>query len=260
MAGALVVAPHPDDEVLGCSSMIRGTSATVVHVTDGVPPWTSAEARQQLATRRRAEAQEAWSALSARVDLLRLGFGDLQAWQSVRDVARSLAAAISAVDPAIVVLPAYQRGHPDHDATYLAAALARDALGGDGGRRRWLVYGLYGFDLGRRLRFGWLPSDIYGPTEVRGAGDEALAAKADALRRFTSQVWPGSALDLWQRAPAAEPYARLPDDWASLPDLPCYYDEALDFGRYGASAVAVEAAFAPVTAGARSTGCDSRQR
>jgi LmbE family N-acetylglucosaminyl deacetylase len=244
---AVVVAPHPDDEVLGCSSVIQDAAVTVVHVTDGVPPWTPAPARAELAGQRRRECAAAWTSLSGRVDCRRLGFGDLEAWQSVGNIAQSLAAVVASLPSGDIFLPAYQRGHPDHDATYLAGALARERLTASPGRR-WWVYGLYGFDHARRLRFGWLPDDAYRPVDVRGEEPDRMRAKGNALRQFTSQVWPGSALDLWIQAPVPEHFAPLPVDWGRLPDLPCYYDEELGFGRHGASAEAVEMAFGPVLA------------
>jgi LmbE family N-acetylglucosaminyl deacetylase len=146
-----------------------------------------------------------------------------------------------------VYLPAYQRGHPDHDATYLAGALARDELRAGSGLV-WWVYGLYGFDRTRRSRFGWLPPDIYSDIQVQGRDASLLEAKGRALSRFTSQVWPGSALDLWLRAPADEQVAPMPARWERLPDWPCFYDEQLGFGRHGASGVEVEAAFQGVLA------------
>ncbi len=127
---------------------------------------------------------------------------------------------IAEVGAGRVFLPAYQRGHPDHDASYLAGALAHDRLSDDGDRS-WWVYGLYGFDPERRLRFGWLPPDPYGPSEARG-GEDLLKAKGEALHRHTSQVWPGSALDLWLREPTDEWFAPLPARWDDLPALPMF--------------------------------------
>lgn len=251
MTRAVVVAPHPDDEVLGCSSVLLGGDVTVVHVTDGVPPWTPVAEQDDLRRARQAESARAWESLSSKVERVGLGFGDLTAWRSVEEVARAMLAVVGALGDGDVYLPAYQRGHPDHDATYLAAAVASQRLGP--GRLTWHVYGLYGFDQARRLHFGWLPPEAYGPVDERGA-EELLLAKARALRQFESQVWPDSALDLWLRDPVSEQVAPLPEDWAGVPGrlsasgLPWYSDEELGFGRHGASAAAVEAAFRPLLA------------
>ena len=61
MGGTVVVAPHPDDEVLGCSAVLLGASATVVHVTDGVPPWTAATEWDSVRSARRTESERAWA-------------------------------------------------------------------------------------------------------------------------------------------------------------------------------------------------------
>ena len=241
------MAPHPDDEVLGCSAVLFDSSTTVIHVTDGVPPWTASGARDGLRATRRAECTRAWESLSSHVECLDLGFGDLVAWQSVEDICESLRAIIGSLGPARIYLPAYQRGHPDHDALYLAGAMARERLIGDASLE-WWVYGLYGFDRARRLRFGWLTPEIYDPVDPVTISEPMLDTKGCALRQFTSQVWPGSALDLWLRRPSQEQFAPLPARWHVLADLPCFYDEELGFGRYGASVVTVEATFRRVLA------------
>ncbi|MGH9057702.1 MAG: PIG-L deacetylase family protein [Acidimicrobiales bacterium] len=250
MTRKMVVAPHPDDEVLGCASMLLSSEVTVVHVTDGVPPWTAKADREGLEAQRGMECIDAWGVLSCRADRVHLGFPDLTAWQAVEEIADSLARAIDTAGCEEVYLPAYQGGHPDHDASCLAGMVARQLLR-PGVVQAWWVYGLYGFDEARRVCFGWLPPSLYGPTETRGEDSDLLRGKAEALSRFTSQVWPESALDLWIRHPVPERFAPLPASWDRLPDLPCYYDEVLGFARHGASALAVAAAFNRVL-GARS--------
>jgi LmbE family N-acetylglucosaminyl deacetylase len=242
MSRRLIVAPHPDDEVLGCASVLHRATVTVVHVTDGVPPWTEAKDRAGLEAQRGAESLAAWAVLSSQVNRVQLGFGDLAAWRSVDEIGASLAEVISSVAAEEVYLPAYQAGHPDHDASYLAGVLARHLLG-TYPALIWRVYGLYGFDEARRLRFGWLPPSLYGPIAPRGNEPDFIRIKAEALRRFTSQVWPDSALDLWIQNPVAERFAPVPASWDRLPALPPYYDEELGFGHHGASAAAVESAF-----------------
>src|ERR1700730_10234036 len=109
MGGTVVVAPHPDDEVLGCSAILLGASATVVHVTDGVPPWTAATERDSLRSDRQSESERAWASLSSRVDYVRLVFEDLGAWQLVDELSERLAGLIGSLASVRVYLPAYQR-------------------------------------------------------------------------------------------------------------------------------------------------------
>jgi LmbE family N-acetylglucosaminyl deacetylase len=241
MTGMVVVAPHPDDEVLGCSSVLPHAAVTVVHVTDGVPPWTAGHDREKLGAQRKVECLDAWSVLSSRAERVSLGFGNLDAWRSVEEIADSLARSIDATGCDEVYLPAYQGGHPDHDASCLAGMLARQLLR-PGQVRAWWVYALYGFDQDRSVCFGRLPETLYGPIDTRGDDAESLEAKAEALRRYTTQLWPGSALDLWIRCPVPEQFAPLPARWDRVPELACYYDEELGFARHGASALSVTTA------------------
>jgi LmbE family N-acetylglucosaminyl deacetylase len=247
MTATLLIAPHPDDEVLGGSAVLRDEPVTVVHVTDGVPPWIDARERSAVRSARRAECSRAWRVLSADVECVQLGYPDLRAWQSVEELAASLGEVALASSAERVFLPAYQRGHPDHDATYLAGALAAENLAGQG--LDWRVYGLYGLDGSRRLRFGCLPPGWRGV--ARRADDDLLAVKGQALREFTSQLWPDSALDRWLAVPSPEEFAPLPQQWRHIPAGPSFYDEELGFARHGAGAAVVEATFEAVLAGLR---------
>jgi LmbE family N-acetylglucosaminyl deacetylase len=222
---------------------MRDGPVTVVHVTDGVPPWINARERPALRSARRAECVQAWRTLSADVECVDLGYPDLRAWQSVEELAASLREVVLASSAERVFLPAYQRGHPDHDATFLAGALAAERLAGR--IIDWRVYALYGLDSGRRLRFGWLPPDQF-PGVVSRGGRDLLSLKDQALRRFTSQLWPDSALDRWLGNPGLEQFAPLPRPWWRVPAGPSFYDEELGFARHGAGATVVEATFARV--------------
>ena len=128
----VVVAPHPDDEILACGGLLalhsaRGGSTLVVAVTDGEashPPQPN-RSTQQLAHLRCAESQEG---------LLRLGVaaGPLQVRRlSLPDSALArhtalLEGALSAwLHPDDVVVTTWQLdGHPDHEACGSAVARA----------------------------------------------------------------------------------------------------------------------------------------
>ena len=147
-----MVAPHPDDEVLGCAAALHRAAATVIHVTDGVPPWTVADAYERVSVCPPGRVRPGVGLpLSSQVELHPLGFGDLVAWQAVEDISDSLCDVIGPSGVTDVFLPAYQRGHPDHDATYLAGAMAREPAGQPAGP---LLVGLWPL----RLRRGPPPS------------------------------------------------------------------------------------------------------
>jgi LmbE family N-acetylglucosaminyl deacetylase len=236
---AIVLAPHPDDEVLGASTILRRGPTTVVHITDGVPPWTDPAAWATLLGRRRAECAAAWGVLDADVaGCVQLGFDDLRVWRAVPQLADALTDYLARSDPATVHVPAHQGGHPDHDATFAAALLARRRTGD---RHIWRVYGLYGYPSSERLAFGSLERGHYGDASRVGDTTTELERKAAALRCFTSQLFPGSIVQRWLDAPAAEADAPLPD---GLPTraAACFYDQELDFARYGVTATTVRVA------------------
>ena len=237
MTAAVVLAPHPDDEVLGASTVLLDGAATVVHVTDGVPPWIDETAVAALRERRHQECEAAWAALGAQVSgVVRFGFDDLTVWRSVRQLAAALVDLLADAGPADVHVPAYQGGHPDHDATFAAALLARRTTGR---RHRWHAYGLYGYDSTRRLRFGALDGATYRVVTV-GSTEADLAGKATALRCFASQLRPRSVVQRWLDDPAPETRAPLP---ARLPTTtrPCFYEEEFDFDVHGVTQAAVTA-------------------
>lgn len=238
MTRAVVVAPHPDDEVLGTSSVLRHEPVTVVHVSDGVPPWTDPSESQSLVGRRQAECQAAWEALGAQVgEVVRLGFADLAVWRSVRQLAAVLTEVVGALEPTSIHVPAYQGGHPDHDATYAAALLARWATGD---RHRWIVYSLYGYDVDGSFSLGALDPIRYpGAARLTETAPD-LERKAVALSCFSSQLRGGSILQRWLDAPAAEHVAPAPLSLPVEPDT-CFYDDELDFARFGVTSPAVRA-------------------
>lgn len=127
----LVVAPHPDDETVSAGIAIsRMTDASIVCVTDGAPRdprlWTArVPSRAAYGRTRQRELRHALTL--AGVDPRRvscLGFVDQEATWHIAACARKLSAIIAQCRPDAVIASPYEGGHPDHDATALAARLA----------------------------------------------------------------------------------------------------------------------------------------
>ena len=133
-ARIVVVAPHPDDEVLGCGGALAqlaqtGHEIVVVGVTDGEgshpgsATWTPAS----LARQRRAERQEGLARLGVHAPARALGVADGHVAQAQAAIAARLCEWLLPRD----VLFATWRldGHPDHEAAGRAAAVAASQTG-----------------------------------------------------------------------------------------------------------------------------------
>ncbi|HZP42105.1 MAG TPA: PIG-L family deacetylase [Candidatus Binatia bacterium] len=166
-ARVLVIAPHPDDETLGCGGLLaraaaHGAAIRVLVVTDGESnPWAqrAAECRWQIGeenevrwgARRRDETMAAVEALGVDAAALRfLGFADqgltrllLGGGGGSIDV---LAAKIAAFAPTVVVGPDLDDRHPDHSALAVLLTLACERCAGSipFARLAYLVHGRVG--------------------------------------------------------------------------------------------------------------------
>jgi len=136
----LVVAPHPDDEVIGCGGAIalhagRGDPVHVVHVTGGEAGDPQRLAGDDLVAVRRREAREAAELLGVR-ELVALPFpdGGLAPTDELVGKLRDEALRIGAV---VAYAPSPLECHPDHLAVSVAAAAA---LASSGRAVRLLMY------------------------------------------------------------------------------------------------------------------------
>lgn len=138
----LLVAAHPDDEVIGAGTRLpRLRQVRVVFVTDGAPADMGDAARVGFVTREAyagARAREALTALATvgveASRVARLGIVDQEASFAIVDLARSLAVAMREAEAEVVLVHPFEGGHPDHDAAALAARLACHLLRDEGGR------------------------------------------------------------------------------------------------------------------------------
>ncbi len=126
----VVVSPHPDDETLGAGGIItlallRGLPVLVLSVTDG----EAASPDPGLGDVRRAELARALECLdpSGCITSVRLGFPDFHVAAATEALTAEIAAHLRPGD--LVLCPLSDDGHPDHDATSLAATAAGEAAG-----------------------------------------------------------------------------------------------------------------------------------
>ena len=129
----LVIAPHPDDEVIGCGGAIafhvaRGDRVHVVHVTGGEAGDPKAVYGDALVATRHREARAAAAVL--KIDEVKsLASPDGRPFPdgNLRPDAALVAALVAEIDricPALIYAPSLLECHPDHLATALAAGRA----------------------------------------------------------------------------------------------------------------------------------------
>lgn len=124
---AVVLAPHPDDETLGCGGLVArkralGVAVTVVFMTDGAGSHHNLVDAAELANRRRREALTACTRLGVDADathFLDLPDGHLAA--SFDEAVARLGPVLGAVGATQLVIPHPAEPPSDHEATFRIA-------------------------------------------------------------------------------------------------------------------------------------------
>jgi LmbE family N-acetylglucosaminyl deacetylase len=125
---AVIVAAHPDDEVLGAGGLISMLAASrarlrLVAVTDGERSHLGHRSPAAVARRRTRETGAALRALGAQaVEVIRLGLPDSGVAGRERELATALAPLLSGFD--LCLAPWERDLHPDHEAAGRAARKA----------------------------------------------------------------------------------------------------------------------------------------
>lgn len=181
-AALVVVAPHPDDETLGCGALLHeagvaGLPCRVICMTDGSAshPRSRLWPRARLAALRRAEMEAAVSLLSSHAELHWLGYPDCGLPEAGAD-AECVERLARLIPPRALVLAAWSGDpHVDHQRS---AALVSQALRHRPGAAR-LAYPIWG-----RFAPGPPPEGI----RVVEASAAAQRAKVRALAQHASQM------------------------------------------------------------------------
>jgi N-acetylglucosamine malate deacetylase 1 len=165
----LVVAPHPDDETLGCGGTMalladKGASVTVMTATDGEATRGSRVSPEETARRRRAEAERAAEVAGVTPRFLSLADGRLS--EQMVELTGALRAAIAELEPQAVFAPWLLDGTPDHRAVAAALGGALADGGADGRPEVW------GYEVWTAL----VPNRIVDITSVIERKRAALAA------------------------------------------------------------------------------------
>lgn len=175
----VVVAPHPDDEVLALGGTMRalahrGHELEVIAVTDGE---ASHPAMCSLAEIRAEERARALSRLRLRARIVRLGIRDGEV-AGADGLAERLAIRIS--DASCVFAPWESDGHPDHNATGLAALRAAEMMSVP-----LLRYPVWAWHWAQPRRMGALPWPRVRRVVLDSAGRDA---KRLAIAEYRSQL------------------------------------------------------------------------
>ena len=181
----VVVAPHPDDEVLGAGGVLAaaaeaGYPILVVAVSDGGAshPGSTRWPPELLVPQRIAERQNAMRTLgidSSQVLALHLPDGDLGT--HMHQLTSQLTDILSATD--VVISPWQWDGHPDHEAVAAATMTASDASGST--PLQVPIWGWHWVD----PKASAFPEDRAVRFDLSAA---ALARKRSAVRCFVSQL------------------------------------------------------------------------
>jgi LmbE family N-acetylglucosaminyl deacetylase len=235
----VIVSPHLDDAVLGCSYLLAAhPGITVVTAFAGRPPeyptpmerWDALcgfVEGDEVHVARRAEDLAALAIFDARpvwLDFVEHSYLDRADWVRPEQVVDELDTAVRGLEPTAVFMP-FGLGNPDHDCTHQAALLVRERSSTWASEPSWFCYedtgykhipGLLAWRVSKLLRAGVWPTPAAVPI------DPDHARKLEALAAYPSQVLALEAdwnLGPKLAAPAPEQFWRLappPSGWEGL--------------------------------------------
>jgi LmbE family N-acetylglucosaminyl deacetylase len=219
---AVVFAPHPDDETLGCGGTVAkmiagGASVRFVFVTDGATSH-AAISEEELRTRREAEAYEAVSKLGGRADQVEfMRFPDGRAMDLLDALTRAVKTLLDRSQPQIVFIPHASEPPPDHRAVNLAVRAALQE-----GER---VTTVFEYPIWYWYHWPWIPiaGDLPGRWRSNLKQTARTAAGLKALATLNAYAAVGDVLHLKRHALAAHAsqMAKPPGtaEWITLGDL-----------------------------------------
>jgi len=203
---AVVVAAHPDDEVIGVGTLLPRFQdlRAIVHVTDGAPRngddvrKAGVATWQEYAQLRRREFQAAVreAGIDGNARLICLDCPDQEASFRMAEIARELCALFEELRPEFVFTHPYEGGHPDHDATAMAVHYAVELLKKSPTPLEFSSYhqGPCGMETGRFLPWPEWPVNGHVLTHEERAAKKRLfecyVSQRDVLQHFSVEEEP----------------------------------------------------------------------
>lgn len=225
----LVVAAHPDDEVIGLGGSLRTLAAAthITYVSDGAPDDAALygaigfACRPDYAAARRREARAALSLAGFSLERLHeLGAVDQRVSDCLVTLAERVSELIASIAPDAVITHPYEGGHPDHDATAFVVHVAIERLARAGRRAPAIVeFASYHERDGALVRGEFLPSAEHPVRTV------TLAPEEQELKRRMFACHATQEAVLGHFRVEAEPFRRAPRyDFGREPLAPFHYD------------------------------------
>lgn len=234
-APVVLVAAHPDDEVLGAGGLLASLDGfVIIHITDGAPrrmkPGALGYATPgEYAEARRKELLNALACMpSTPGDLMELGVRDLEASSDLEGITKRLLEIFRTIRPGTVLTHPYEGGHPDHDSAAFAVRTALNLMEREGAPRpRHIEFTSYHALGGKMAVSRFLPSSSVETKFL--LSNEERTRKDRMIRAFESQ---GGALKVFTTE--FETFREAPEyDFKAPPHPGRLFYEGFDWGVTG---------------------------
>jgi LmbE family N-acetylglucosaminyl deacetylase len=230
---AVVFAPHPDDETLGCGGTIvkkirAGARVSMVVMTDGRGSHGALMAEERIGEIRARETKDAAARLGIAAERLhRLGFRDRELADYSAGALEQVGRILERETPSEIYVPYLHESPPDHVVTRRVALEAA--------RRKLAAVTVCEYPVWFWFHWPWVPYPLDNRRDLPRVLAEHAAAASRLIRDFNACVYVGDVLD--EKRHALDAYAsqmtRLVEDpsWATLWDvadgefLQCFFQE-----------------------------------
>ncbi len=182
----VVIAPHQDDEVLGCGGTIcrlraLDTPVHIVFLTDGSTSHKKLYPPPKMAVQRKQEAIDAARVMGVAPDHVHfLGGGEEKLGQRIPEMIDSLFHLVSQLEVDQYFIPYSLEPQPEHEA---AAEICQKAISALGKPARLLEYPVWFWE-----HYPWIRTPVFGPKHPLGRIRHSLKSLYRLFRDFDCQV------------------------------------------------------------------------